>query len=367
MINRYIGTLLLHALGDTIGYKNGEWEFNIGSTNPVNLDFIFELICDFIDLGGINNIDLKEWIVSDDTVLHMAIAESFLKEYNDIDGYLKILTKKLITIKNNNFENRAPGKTTLKYINMLEKGITAFNYDVKSGGSGSAMRTPCIGLVFNHIDDLDNLIEFSIKSSKLTHNSAIGYLGGLTAALFTSFAIRNIEQQEWPFLLIKLLNSNRVKQYIGSSENKTNNELLDYNKFLDNWSKYIELRFDSDNHFKKDDIMKNLKHRILWYYNNFVYNPSIKNNTLDKVGSSGYCAVIMAYDCLMDAGTCWEKLVIYSMIHIGDSDTVGSIAASWFGALYGIQFIPENNLKYIEYKEKLLNLGKLLFNKFYHY
>ena len=30
-INRYIACMVLHALGDTIGYKNSKWEFKPGS------------------------------------------------------------------------------------------------------------------------------------------------------------------------------------------------------------------------------------------------------------------------------------------------------------------------------------------------
>src|ERR1700747_2245328 len=52
-----------HMLGDIIGYKNGEWEFNNG-TERVTAEYTNELIYDFISLGGINDFSIENWSVS---------------------------------------------------------------------------------------------------------------------------------------------------------------------------------------------------------------------------------------------------------------------------------------------------------------
>ena len=97
----YKATMILHALGDTIGFKNGDWEFNYQNLkfNPV---VTLELIFEFISLGGVNGIDLKDWLVSDDTVLHMAIAKSLINDnvkfYESKD---KLSRNQEIVIKNN--------------------------------------------------------------------------------------------------------------------------------------------------------------------------------------------------------------------------------------------------------------------------
>ena len=37
--------MILHALGDTIGFKNGDWEFNYGNNIDINtLEYVNELI-----------------------------------------------------------------------------------------------------------------------------------------------------------------------------------------------------------------------------------------------------------------------------------------------------------------------------------
>jgi hypothetical protein len=56
MKENYIATFILHALGDTIGFNNSDWEFNYSKES--DLFTVIELICEFIDFGGVNGIDL---------------------------------------------------------------------------------------------------------------------------------------------------------------------------------------------------------------------------------------------------------------------------------------------------------------------
>ena len=101
----YKAIMLLHALGDTIGFKNGEWEFNYFE-NDISYKTSLEIVFHFIQLGGITTIDLKNWNVSDDTLIHMAVAKTLL-EYNQTNNnYIDVFKKNLIqTLKEmENFE-----------------------------------------------------------------------------------------------------------------------------------------------------------------------------------------------------------------------------------------------------------------------
>jgi ADP-ribosylglycohydrolase len=86
---------------------------------------------------------------------------------------------------------------------------------------------------------------------------------------------------------------------------------------------------------------------------------------MGKSGLSGYSAVIVAYDCLIDAEDNWEKLIIYSTINTFDTDTIGAIACGLYGTLYGLKNVPTKNLKYLEFKSNLTKLGKLLYRKYF--
>jgi len=81
---KYVACILLHAVGDTIGFKNGDWEFNYNQKFDPN--YSTTLLYEFISLGGIIGIDFNGWKVSDDTIMHMdtcyALLETDIKIIN---------------------------------------------------------------------------------------------------------------------------------------------------------------------------------------------------------------------------------------------------------------------------------------------
>lgn len=366
MEERYIATFMLHALVDTIGFKNGDWEFNYRKQN-ITMETTLEIVYEFIGLGGINDIDLTGWLVSDDTIMHTAIGGALLMSDNKYDPKMINNIKKqlmgamqLIKIDRMNGIDRRVGYTTKKYLFILaEKKLSAneMPYDKKSGGNGVAMRNCCIGLAFFGEENRNLLYTVAIESGRITHNSPYGYLGGLTSALFTAFAIENKDLELWPFLLIEILESKEIKKFIKDDPDEKN----DYDMFIQYWKKYVDMRFDD-----KKPIMtraqNNLVFRSRFHYENFT------RNTMTKIiGESGFSAVIMAYDALLDSKHVWEKLVIYSALHFGDGDTVGAIAAAWYGAIYGLEHIPKKHLEQIEtlFRDGTRKLGKDFFKKYY--
>jgi ADP-ribosylglycohydrolase len=74
--------------------------------------------------------------------------------------------------------------------------------------------------------------------------------------------------------------------------------------------------------------------------------------------------MIMAFDALLDCDGCWEKLIVYSMLHSGDSDTIGAVAAGLYGAKYGFGDVPDKMLTHLERKDELENLASKLYDKF---
>lgn len=358
---KYQACMLAHALGDTIGFRNGIWEFNYGS-NKFQLDDLLEIFYDFIHLGGVNHLKMKGWMISDDTILHLATAESYLEAINDInniDNVINIMIKKFIE-SFNDMKDRFPGMMTETIVNKLKTGFDwkKLPYDDNAGGSGASMRTLCIGLIFYGDNNREKLIEHSIEASRMTHNCVVGYLGGLVSALFTAYAIEGIQVNKWPHMLVELLESNIVDNYIKNTRGYNM-----YNKekhiFIGKWKQYIDDKYKENTHtFKRPMI--NLVQRSQYYHNTF--RNSEKGS---YIGSGGDDSVIIAYDCLVDAGVNWEKLIVYSMLHIGDTDTTGSIAGGWYGALYGYTDIPQYMLDNVEYKDRITDVGLKLYNKYY--
>lgn len=356
MKERYIATVVLHALGDTIGFRNGIWEFNynIPITKPPHHGLSELILHDFIDLGGINDINLKDWIVSDDTILHMATINTLLTKYETDKEFINNMKNEFINADLN--EKRIPGIMTLKSIKNFDNDISKNIYDGNGGGSGCAIRTLCIGLIYNNINNRKTLIKKSIISGYLTHKSPIGYLGGVVSALFTAFAIENIHVNNWPFELIKILESPLLLDEIINFEMMAVKN--DVKIFIDKWKLYVSLKFDKNKNPIIFESHKNPSLRSRFYYEYFTDKKSF------IIGSNGYNSCIIAYNSLLDAGKCWEKLVIYSMLHWGDNDSTGCIAAGLYGAVYGFYGVPENNIKHLEFKKKLFKLGEQIYDHY---
>eukprot|EP00027_Filamoeba_sp_ATCC50430_P016888 CAMPEP_0168573452 /NCGR_PEP_ID=MMETSP0413-20121227/18544_1 /TAXON_ID=136452 /ORGANISM="Filamoeba nolandi, Strain NC-AS-23-1" /LENGTH=89 /DNA_ID=CAMNT_0008606707 /DNA_START=69 /DNA_END=334 /DNA_ORIENTATION=+ len=57
--SRYIASMVLSAVGDTLGFRNGDWEFE---TNGIFLHKKIE------EMGGVKSLSCTGFLVSDDTV-----------------------------------------------------------------------------------------------------------------------------------------------------------------------------------------------------------------------------------------------------------------------------------------------------------
>jgi len=368
--DKYCAAIILHSLGDTIGFKNGEWEFNYFKDVSINEDDALEILYEFIHLGGINGINLKDWYASDDTYYHHAIAKALIiSDYSKKDFYKKVkecmveMTDAMLVQLNKTNVNKQAGITTIDYVKLFKENIDGKDgrtmpYNKMAGGSGCAMRTICIGMAYFGEENRDKLIEVAIETSRLTHNSPIGYLGGLVVALFSAYAIEGISINKWPFLMMDILKSDKITSYLKIQEEKN-----DYEIFMKFWRRYLDTRF-KNNEPVKSKVNTNLLYRT-YYYNSKLIRDDDEEFKFEIFGSSGFSSNIVSYDCLIDAEDKWEKLVIYSMLHVGDSDTTGCIAGGLYGLLYGFGDVPESNMKYLELKEQSEELGKLLYKKYY--
>lgn len=340
-------SLLLHALGDTIGFKNGDWEFNY-QQEEIDTSFTFELASEFIYLGGINKINLKEWKVSDDTVLHLETADALTKS-TSLGEFIKQLIKNFRKSLEN-IKERYPGFATVSAIEKLFKDpeYKKYPFNKTGGGSGASMRSSCVGLMFH--DDVEKLIKYSVEGSYITHNHPTGYLGGIVASLFTSYAYRNVPVEEWPFKMLQLIKSdmfdNLMKQHVDYDVYTSYKH-----SFIGLWKVYIDDKFDDNKKIKK--VIRNLALRSKYFIDNISYKTNY-------IGTSGDDSVIVAYDSFLDAGDSFEKLIFYSMLHIGDTDTTGCIAGSFYGAMYGEGDVPSHLLQNIEYKSDIKRIAEKL-------
>ena len=124
--------------------------------------------------------------------------------------------------------------------------------------------------------------------------------------------------------------------------------------FINKWRNYMEDKFDEyDYTYKKSKIMKYPAQRSIYYH-------SFSNRKKDIYpGGGGDDSGIIAYDCLMDSNGSWDKLVFYSMLHVGDSDTTGIIAGYLYGSYYGLNKVYNKMIdNMIDHKEIVMSVSK---------
>ncbi len=415
MKDLYVACMLLHALGDTIGFKNTEWEFSEGGYERT-----LKKVYEFISLGGITAINLKGWSVSDDTIMHMQTANALLaySQTDSMDTLGRLFAKYFLTaLKQFEVEGvkRAPGISTMKSLIRLREGGNWNDnpYNIYAGGSGASMRSLCIGMAFPNQDNRHKLIQISIESARITNNSVVGYLGGMTSALFASLAIEKIPIEKWPFILLELFDNNIIQKYIKTSGRDYDDYIRDAPVFIEKWHRYVDDKFDDKRSIIHRKSSSNLIYRCKYYNETFGFKkkseplldgPPLnftrnsknmdggkrtirsfniksfnaerdeKNQTVETdelstakvgfIGSGGDDSVIIAYDALIDSDGIWEKLVYYSMLHMGDSDTTGAIAGGLYGLVYGLNNVGEHLLEHLEYKKELEEIGIKLFEKY---
>ena len=82
---------------DTLGFKNGEWEFNfnrnINSPEKAALAWL-RITHNFFALGGFKNINLTKWKSSDDTIMLISTGKACFKggsRENYINEYFHVI------------------------------------------------------------------------------------------------------------------------------------------------------------------------------------------------------------------------------------------------------------------------------------
>ena len=361
--------LLLGIIGDKIGFENGNREFYLLDQIPKYDSSIFKIkinelslfmLLEFIKNGGISGIDTNKLIYSDDSIMLLANTEIFLNKFKNINDYLNKLLKKYIkdfdneSVMRNKYKAGVHTMNTIRFIKNNNNKWKKREYEKSGGGSGGSMRSSIYGIIFDYKTQLNKLIKYSIYSCMITHMNGIAIIGSLLNSLFTSYALDNIDIEKWIFYGLNILKSNYIDEII---QNKFihiyDNFLKDKYLYIDSIQLYIEQNFINEKY--NYNILRELEpgERIMYYYENFSNKESF------FPGSNSRDSIIMSYDCLLMAKNNYEKLIYYSMIHLGDSDTTGMIASNWYGAYYGF----DKKYNYIYINDKYYDITKKISEK----
>lgn len=220
---------------------------------------------------------------------------------------------------------RAPGITCLNALSGTEKGTLDKKIN-DSKGCGGLMRVAPIGLFF---------------SCKYYKSEEIGKMGAEAAALTHSHPLGIMPAYVFTVLINTL-----------TYTNKTLEESINYSLdvFKDNFKDY---------NAKESKILLDLINKAI----------SLSKKDLEDINAicelgQGWVAeealAIAIYSCLKYPDN-FEKAIICSVNHDGDSDSTGSIAGNIMGALLGLEKIPDYYINDLELKDVILELAEDLF------
>lgn len=347
--DRYVAGMVLSGVGDALGYKNGDWEV-CESGEQIHRELKH--------LGGLKNIHVTkpEWIVSDDTVMHLATADSLVRNRTcgDKMNLYSLMAEEYKTCMND-MDNRSPGVTCekmCKRLQPLKPNGFRIAFNPQGGGCGAAMRSMCIGLRYPRPEHIEDLVVVSIESGRMTHHHPTGYLGSLASALFTSYAVQQKPLCEWGAGLLDSLTL--AKKYVKSCKDiYVEENVKAWGYFENKWKCYLRLRNILDGrskpHYPPDFISVKKRDQ---FYTMMSFNK--------WGGASGHDAPMIAYDAVLACSGDWSELCNRAMFHGGDSDSTGVIAGCLFGVLYGLEDVPKCNYSGLEYRDRLETTAKTL-------
>ncbi|XP_011619710.2 protein ADP-ribosylarginine hydrolase-like isoform X1 [Takifugu rubripes] len=345
-LEHYKAAMVLSGAGDALGYRNELWEFNM--SGPAIHQEVKEL-------GGLKNIrvELPDWPVSDDTVLHLATAEGLATGKTGEELLHEVAARYIEGMKD--MDGRAPGNSTIWGVSQLkpgEEGGYRVPYNVRGGGCGAAMRSMCIGLRYPKPDQLLSLVAVAVETGRMTHPHPTGFLGAVASALFTAYAVQRRPVTTWGLGLIKeaLPVAQNFVQGQGFAVAETER---DWGYFGNKWQWYLNLRGIS-----------NGRGPVIWPAN---YGPAERDQVYETFSLSGWAgccghdAPMIALDALLGAGSDWEEMMCRAAFHGGDSDSTAVIACCLWGLLYGFQGVPEGNYSKLEYRNRLEKSAEQLY------
>ena len=322
--DRVRGSLIGGAIGDALGF-------------PVEFIYSYEEIQNRYGENGITRLDTAQWwtesnvgkaVISDDTQMTLFTALGLLNAKEKgmapvpaiCHAYIEWLyAQKGFRSKRFNScwigdlpelnVRRAPGHTCITALEKIVEGREPMNDSKGCGGIMRIAPIPLYGLSQNRIQNVAILDELAADAAKLTHEHPLGYI----PAYVMSHIIYRLATDESP----------------------TNEAFHEY--------VHEAMRMADDKYGFKSQSMQTL-HTLVDLALELSSKDSPDYEAIQQIGE-GWVAeetLAIAVYCCAKYFDDFEKAIIASVNHGGDSDSTGAVTGNILGAAIGYEAIPEH-------------------------
>lgn len=301
-MSKIVDSIIGHAIGDAMGMPTEFYQRKNLLKNPIT------------EMIGSEKTQQQAGSWTDDTSMEIATIDSFIQ--NNEFNYSDIMTKWCDWLNKGEYTPNGDcfdvGRTCLRACRNFTTGIEPVKCgldSINSNGNGSMMRILPVALYsyYKKLSD-EEMRKLSDDISSLTHRHDVSKLGCYM-----------------------------------------------YNKFIINLLSGMT-KEEAYKYMQKDDYSMYSKESILTY--NRLLNSDISKRNINDISSSGY--IVDTWECvlwiILNAKS--YKDVIIASTNIGnDTDTIGAIAGSMAGIIYGYESIPKLWLNKLVKKDYLMDLA----------